>query len=207
VVQYTLGEDDAAKINKRRADALANMATHQENSDGSIVHVGNDVSAGEAYPMIITKVWGSGADLNEATLVNGQVLLDGNDLFWVTSVAAGDSQHQYQWPQMVAQGATAPPVQQVLEPVNALSAQEVEKLRWLADALERGFLGPALTAPGTTPQQLAAMRRANAGELLPDNRPGHQIRTRELAGGSPGVGHPTRVGPTMTRFHPHNPNP
>jgi len=35
--------------------------------------------------------------------VNGQVLLDGNDLYWATSVANGPGARQWRWPERVAE--------------------------------------------------------------------------------------------------------
>ena len=94
IVHYRLRDNDATAINRRRTDARAKMDWHRENKTGSQVHVGNDVSAGEVYPMIITKVWGSEAH----SAVNGQVLLDGNDLYWATSVCVGEGPGTFAWP-------------------------------------------------------------------------------------------------------------
>lgn len=78
IVHYVLTEQDVDAINRRRADAARNMSHHRERADGSQVHFGNSVAAGDVFPLVITRVWsGSG--------VNGQVLLDGNDTLWVTS--------------------------------------------------------------------------------------------------------------------------
>lgn len=86
IVHYTLSESDAIQINRRRADASRNMRTHQEQKTGAVVHVGNNVAAGDVYPMVITRVWG---DPSEFTAVNGTVFLDGNDTLWATSVDQG----------------------------------------------------------------------------------------------------------------------
>lgn len=98
IVHYTLAEQDAQAINKRRTDASRQMQTHRENSNGVQVHVGNAVSVGDVYPMIITCVWGTTPESS----VNGQVFLDGNDLLWVTSVACGEGQRTFAWPSRVA---------------------------------------------------------------------------------------------------------
>ena len=92
IVHYTLSQQDALHINKRRKDAAAHLSTHVQNSTGVQIHVGNGVAAGEVYPMVITRVWGGSG------LVNGQVLLDGNDLLWVTSVGVGEGERTYAWP-------------------------------------------------------------------------------------------------------------
>ena len=83
IVHYVLTEQDATAINRRRSHANAHLVEHIEASNGVQVHVGNAVKAGEVYPMIITRVWGS----TEESAVNGQLFLDGNDLYWLTSVA------------------------------------------------------------------------------------------------------------------------
>ena len=81
VVLYPLTDNDADRINARREDAEAAQSTSFKT--GQIIHVGNKVAAGEIYPMIITRVW-------DDNLVNGQVLLDGNDTYWVTSTHQDD---------------------------------------------------------------------------------------------------------------------
>lgn len=94
IVHYTLSEQDATATNKRRNDAQAHLGQHISASDGSQIHVGNSVNAGDVYPMVITRVW-------SGTLVNGQVLLDGNDLLWVTSVSEGEGERSWAWPPRV----------------------------------------------------------------------------------------------------------
>ncbi|MER8560205.1 hypothetical protein [Mesorhizobium sp. M0578] len=49
---------------------------------------------GDVFPLIITKVWGD----TETSAFNGQLMLDGNDLFWVTSTAIGEGNRQCFWP-------------------------------------------------------------------------------------------------------------
>jgi hypothetical protein len=92
IVHYYLSDQDAAQINKRRADASAHLAEHREN--GNVVHMGNTVQGGDVYPLAITRTWGGAA-------VNGQVLLDGSDTLWVTSVTEGDGQRNWFWPPRV----------------------------------------------------------------------------------------------------------
>jgi hypothetical protein len=95
IVAYTLTAYDADAINKRRADANTHMTEHRARADGSQVHIGNGVSVGEVYPMVIARVWG---DPSPGSLVNGQVLLDGSDSFWATSVSAGEGPGHWAWP-------------------------------------------------------------------------------------------------------------
>lgn len=56
---------------------------------------GSTVNTTDAYPLLITKVWDGGEAATETTLVNGQVFLDGNDTFWVTSVQQGTKPGQW----------------------------------------------------------------------------------------------------------------
>jgi len=77
IVQYTLSAQDAAKINQARE------VTECEE--------GNRVAAGETYPMVIVRCWGT----TEESSVNGQVLLDGNDTCWATSVSQGDGERHW----------------------------------------------------------------------------------------------------------------
>ena len=93
IVFYKLKKEDAEAINRRYGHARAHMAEHIASSNGVQVHVGNDVREGQVLPMIITQVWGDKPDC----YVNGQVFLDGNDLFWVTSGAVGDEPGQFAW--------------------------------------------------------------------------------------------------------------
>lgn len=68
-VHYMLTEFDADAITSRRSAV------------GELHHVGNFVTAGQIYPMVITRLWGDGP----MAAVNGQVSLDGTDLYWATS--------------------------------------------------------------------------------------------------------------------------
>lgn len=97
IVHYALSVQDAEAINRRRDDARSHLDHHRVNADGSQIHVGNEVSAGDVYPMVITRVWGD----TPASAVNGQVLLDGNDLYWATSVSVGDGERHFVWPPRV----------------------------------------------------------------------------------------------------------
>lgn len=79
VHEYTLTESDVNQIMRKRNDAKTSIKEGTVGNTGFILHFGNDVQEGEKYPLIITRVWENG-------LVNGQVLLDGNDSLWVLSV-------------------------------------------------------------------------------------------------------------------------
>ena len=102
IVQYRLSAEDAAQINRRRTTS-ASIAQRMKYGDdpqmkawpaGAQAHIGNDAKEGDTFPMLITKVWGS----TPADSVNGQVFLDGNDVFWATSVHVGEGPRTFSWP-------------------------------------------------------------------------------------------------------------
>ena len=97
IVHYRLSAYDANAINARRKDAKEKLPWHHAIRSGAQVHVGNDVAAGEVYPLVITRLWG---DTPESCF-NGQLLLDGNDLFWVTSTSIGEGPAKAFWPPRV----------------------------------------------------------------------------------------------------------
>ena len=93
IVIYKLSADDATKINRRRQDAMRCMQMHIMNSNGVMVHVGNEAKEGAEYPMMIVAVWGSAPD----SYLNGKVELDGSDTYWATSVKVGIVPGTYHW--------------------------------------------------------------------------------------------------------------
>lgn len=98
IVHYRVSHNDAQAINARRKDAREKMAWHHAIRSGAQVHVGNEVGEGDVYPLMITRVWGD--DVH--SLFNGQLMLDGTDIFWVTSTKMGDGLRQCFWPPKVA---------------------------------------------------------------------------------------------------------
>lgn len=94
IVLYTLAKQDADTINTRRSDAKR-QAEQGPQATGFIVHSGNSVTEGDIYPLVITKVWSPN---NPTAAVNGQLLLDGNDTFWVMSACAGEGPRTFIWP-------------------------------------------------------------------------------------------------------------
>lgn len=99
-VHYTLSEQDAAGINKRRKDAQnlnAAGVTLASQGLGPQIHTGNAVKEGDVFPMVITRVWGDQPE----SAVNGQVFLDGNDTLWATSVSVGEGPWRFAWPPRV----------------------------------------------------------------------------------------------------------
>lgn len=102
-VLYKLNEVDADVINRRRttSDSIRQRMTSLDARkdgygwpEGAQAHVGNSVMAGQVYPMVICRTWGS----TEESAVNGQVFLDGNDTYWATSRVCGDNPGNWQWP-------------------------------------------------------------------------------------------------------------
>lgn len=88
IVHYTLTEANAERINRRRTS---------EDVRGAQAHVGNFARTGDVLPLLICRVWpdeyGPGVPG-----VNGQVFLDGNDQFWVTSAKEGTEPGTWAWP-------------------------------------------------------------------------------------------------------------
>lgn len=106
IVHYTLSADDAAQISLRRADFDAYRRTHparpqpgQPGATGHQAHVGNHVEAGQTYPALVVRT-------SRSSLVNLQVFLDGNDVYWATSRAEGTEPGTWCWP--THKPATAP---------------------------------------------------------------------------------------------------
>lgn len=81
-VLYTLTAHDADNVNHVRTHARER------------IHEGNRAQAGQAFPMLIVRVWGDAED----SAVNGQVFLDGNDVLWKTSVSVGEGEGYFAWP-------------------------------------------------------------------------------------------------------------
>jgi hypothetical protein len=92
MVRYTLTEQDAKEINRRREPNVG----HAENwPKGAQAHVGNPVGEGEEVAMVIVAVWPK--EFDDGSGVNGQVLLDGNDSLWVTSIRYNDEKVPGTW--------------------------------------------------------------------------------------------------------------
>ena len=72
IVEYTLAPGDVEQINRRREDARKRRSGSDVGNTGFVLHTGNLVRSGETYPLVITRVW------PDTTMVNGQLLLDGN---------------------------------------------------------------------------------------------------------------------------------
>ena len=93
IVHYTLTQTDADEINRRRGDAQREGACQT----GKVVHVGNSAAAGEVCAAVVVKAF-------EGDRANLQVLLDGNDVLWRTSVAwalSSAGRGNWSWPPRV----------------------------------------------------------------------------------------------------------
>lgn len=95
IVHYTLNQEDAEHINRRRVPLL-DSASQAKN--GAQVHVGNTAHEGDVLPMIVCRVWAEIGGVSAG--INGQVFLDGNDTLWVTSrkESTGDTPGYWHWP-------------------------------------------------------------------------------------------------------------
>lgn len=94
VVHYTVSQADADAINKRREDFAKHNRKHPSlEPTGYLAHYGNEVREGDTFAATIVRAWPTSANL--------QVLLDGNDVFWATSVSEGEGPHTWAWPPRV----------------------------------------------------------------------------------------------------------
>lgn len=103
IVHYQLSADDVEKINRRRttSHSIAERmkpgvvtATSYGWPAGAQAHIGNEVKEGDIFPMLIVQIWGD----TPSSAVNGQVFLDGNDVFWATSRSVGNYPGTFSWP-------------------------------------------------------------------------------------------------------------
>jgi hypothetical protein len=70
-VPFLVDSYDGHAITQWRTDAKDNMPEHRSGADGTHLHVGHDVSAGQVFAMIVTRVSGP--------TVNGRVIADISD--------------------------------------------------------------------------------------------------------------------------------
>lgn len=98
IVHYTLSEQDAVEINRRRADfhAYVRDGGLREGTTGYVGHVGNHAQEGDVYPAMIVRRFHP-----DTTTVNLQVFLDGNDTYWATSREQGAGAMHWAWPERV----------------------------------------------------------------------------------------------------------
>jgi hypothetical protein len=84
IVHYTLNQQDADEINRRRAA-------------DPVTGVGNQAREGDVYPAMVVRIFGETPE----SAVNLQVSLDGNDQFWATSRTLGEGPFHWAWPERV----------------------------------------------------------------------------------------------------------
>ena len=89
IVLYRLNARDAVDITDQRRTSNAHAALLR----------GNPVKEGDVFPLLVTKTWQDSDDKTQS--VNGQVMLDGNDTQWVTSVHEGTEPGEWSWPPRV----------------------------------------------------------------------------------------------------------
>ena len=82
IVMYCVSQNDIDRIMERRAA-----------SNG--LFNGNPIQEGDTFPFLITEAW-SGESPNKA--VNGQLFLDGNDNYWLSSRLRGEGPGTWAWP-------------------------------------------------------------------------------------------------------------
>lgn len=99
IVHYTLTATDAEQIQRRRTNgaSISDRIAAEKWPIGAQAHIGNSANEGDVLPLVIVRVWpdeyGPGIPG-----VNGQVLLDGNDQLWVTSIKEGTEPGTWAWP-------------------------------------------------------------------------------------------------------------
>ena len=95
IVHYRLTDDDAVKINRRRTSgaSIAERIAISQWPLGAQAHIGGTARGGDVLPMMIVAVC-----TGDAHGVNGQVFLDGSDVFWSTAVCVGDGPRTFSWP-------------------------------------------------------------------------------------------------------------
>lgn len=95
-VIYTLTKQDADQINRRREDftSFAHKASRavagEDGRTGHRAHVGNHAGEGQECAAVVVGVFDP-----TATTANLQVLLDGNDELWATSIREGKGPGTY----------------------------------------------------------------------------------------------------------------
>lgn len=100
-VLYKLSEDDAKAINRRRTDGKSIRERMQAEPkawpEGAQAHIGNTAAEQDVVPMVIVRVWPHefGQGIHG---VNGQAILDGNDVLWITSAKEGTNPGEWSWP-------------------------------------------------------------------------------------------------------------
>lgn len=91
----TIGSIVIFKLAKDQAEEITSRRTHGPSKRDK--HTGRFAFENEEYPMIVVRVWEDEFGPGKHG-VNGQVFLDGDDTFWVTSASEGTQSGQWHWP-------------------------------------------------------------------------------------------------------------
>jgi hypothetical protein len=95
IVYFVFNEQAAKEVMRRRttAGAIAERmrAIPPAWPAGAQAHIGNDITAGDIYPAMVLRVWGSGG------CSNLRVFLDGSDDYWATSINHDPAKAEYTW--------------------------------------------------------------------------------------------------------------
>lgn len=94
IVHFTMNDQIAQIINAARKKAHADLRAKTSDRMAEPVRNGNEATEGQRVAMMIVAI-------HSETLVNGQLMLDGNDSHWVTSVAQGEGAGCWSWPERV----------------------------------------------------------------------------------------------------------
>jgi hypothetical protein len=99
IVLYKLTEQNVAEITRRRTTgtSIAERIKEEKWPLGAQAHIGNPLHVGQILPLTVCVVWPNEYGPNYDG-VNGQVLLDGNDTLWVTSIKEGTENGTWAWP-------------------------------------------------------------------------------------------------------------
>lgn len=104
IVYFKLANWHAEEINRRRKHGAESLDYHRWKKNGTMVHCGNAVAAGQVVPAMIVAVWGN----TPTCAVNLKLFLDGSDAHWITSVSVGEKDGDYHWmPFQVGQAKAA----------------------------------------------------------------------------------------------------
>lgn len=93
IVYYVVSESAAAEIMRRRTTSLSISERLKVLAwpTGAQAHLGNEVKAGDIYPAMVLRVWGTSG------CSNLKVALDGSDEYWATSVSYEEDKRQGSW--------------------------------------------------------------------------------------------------------------
>lgn len=89
-VHYVLNKEDAEQINRRRTTGASIAERIAGWPIGAQAHIGNTVAEGMEFPAMCVRDWSQPGETNDPdrgdipVVINLQVFLDGNDVYWAT---------------------------------------------------------------------------------------------------------------------------